>query len=368
MSVTRLIATEAPSPNDVPEIAPGVAFAADSLLEAAMSETSPAVETEPVLLIAAVVARFTMSSASEPATPTLPPPAPDFASASKLCFSPAPFTPAPSVTPVPLALPATDASFVTFARVIPTAAPTFAVPPLVADPSAFDVASVFAAELSESAPPALTAVPIAVVAVVELSTIVTATAAATETPPPEVDADGVEVEPDPEPPWAEERALALPRSPLTVSSTPVPGAPADEAPGAPFALAVASLSLDEEPIAWNEIAPAAVTLRCVDASTVWFETVTATTAPTAAVEADAEPDAVVVTEAVWVAVAVSVPPSVAAAPVPSDASVVTVESETATDGTIATPPPAAPVCEVVVIVSVLVACRSGCARSATRRR
>ena len=41
---------------------------------------------------------------------------------------------------------------------------------------------------------------------------------------------------------------------------------------------------------------------------------------------------------------------------PIDASVVTVESETATDGAIATPPPAAPPVDVVVIVSVPVAC------------
>ena len=44
------------------------------------------------------------------------------------------------------------------------------------------------------------------------------------------------------------------------------------------------------------------------------------------------------------------------APVPIDASVVIVESETATEGTIATPPPAAPLTDVVVIVFVVVAC------------
>ena len=75
-----------------------------------------------------------------------------------------------------------------------------------------------------------------------------------------------------------------------------------------------------------------------------------------AVEAEADPDAVVVTDAICVAATVSVPPMLVAAPVPSDASVVTVESETATDGAIATPPPAAPPVAVVVIESFAIAC------------
>ena len=141
-------------------------------------------------------------------------------------------------------------------------------------------------------------VPSAIVEVVELSAMETATAAATEMPPPEVEADGVGVEAPPEPPLADERLLALLRSPLTVSSTPVPGAPADGACAAPLALAVASLSVEDVPSAWKEMAPAAVMLRYAEESTVWFETVTATAAPTAAVEPEAEPDAVVVTEAV----------------------------------------------------------------------
>jgi len=64
----------------------------------------------------------------------------------------------------------------------------------------------------------------------------------------------------------------------------------------------------------------------------------------------------VVTEAICVADTMRAPPSVVAAPMPIDASVVIVESETATDGTIATPPPAAPLTDVVVIVFVVVAC------------
>jgi hypothetical protein len=111
------------------------------------------------------------------------------------------------------------------------------------------------------------------------------------------------------------------------------------------------------PVAVKVAAPVTFSERCAAAVTTCVASVTATAAPTAAVEADAEPEAVVVTEAVCVPLTTSAPPSVVNAPVPRDASVVTVESETATDGTIAIPPPAAPLTDVVVIVSVPVACK-----------
>ena len=190
------------------------------------------------------------------------------------------------------------------------------------------------------------------VAFAEALAIVTATAAATETGPPEVVADGVELEPEPEPPLADETLPAFERSPATWPSTPPDGAELD----VPFADAVADPSVVIEPVAVKDAAPVTSRERFVVAVTVCVASVTATAAPTAAVEAAADPDAVVATDAVCVATTVSVPPTVVVPPVPSDASVVTVDSETATEGAIATPPPAAPPVEVVVIVSVLVAC------------
>ena len=150
--------------------------------------------------------------------------------------------------------------------------------------------------------------------------------------------DGVELEPEPEPPLhgreaARVRALARdlavhPRvEPSSNSPLPTPSSK-------PF--------VELEPVAVKGTAPVTVRERFVVAVTACVASVTATAAPTAAVEAAADPDAVVVTEAVCVAATVSAPPSVVATPVPIDASVVTVESETATDGAIATPPPAAP--------------------------
>ena len=124
----------------------------------------------------------------------------------------------------------------------------------------------------------------------------------------------------------------------------------------PFAEDVADPFVVEVPVAVNDAAPVTVSARLLVADTLFVASVTATAAPTAAVEAEAEPEAEVVAEAVCVAATESAPPTVVAAPVPIDAIVVTVESETATDGTIATPPPAAPLTDVVVIVSVPVAC------------
>ncbi len=77
----------------------------------------------------------------------------------------------------------------------------------------------------------------------------------------------------------------------------------------------------------------------------------ASSAPTAAAPA-VDPDAVVVTEAVWSACTTNAPESVVSAPVPSSAVVVTFESVTATPAANETPPPAAPVCAVVVAESV----------------
>ena len=77
--------------------------------------------------------------------------------------------------------------------------------------------------------------------------------------------------------------------------------------GAPEAEAVA---LDEEaewPRAWKLIVVLAVRSRLVTASTLWFEIVSASATPTAAVPPVESPDAVVVAEAFSVAVASTLP-------------------------------------------------------------
>jgi hypothetical protein len=223
--------------------------------------------------------------------------------------------------------PATFAELVTSASVIATPAP-----------------------MTLSAPPAVSAPE--TLACADADAIVTATAAATEIGPPEVDAEGVPVPPEPEPPAAMDCAPAFERSPATWPSTPPDGAELD----VPFADAVAVLLVVEEPAAVTLAAPVTMSVPLVVAETECVASVTATAAPTAALLADAEPDAFVVVAAVWFAETTSAPPTVAVLPEPIDAVVVTVESETATDGTIETPPPAAPDCDVVVIEFVLVAC------------
>ena len=231
-----------------------------------------------------------------------------------------------------------------------TPAPIAAEPP-TAEPSALDEAAAVSDDFTVRAPPTDT-VPAPTVADAEALTIVTATAAATETGPPEVDADGVVLEPLPAPPAADDALPAVERSPVTWPSTPPDGAELDVPP----ADAVAEPFVVLVPVAVKVAAPPTVSERFVVAVTTCVASITPTEAPTAAVDADAEPEAEFVTDAVCVAVTVSAPPIDAVAPVPIEASVVTVESETATDGTIATPPPAAPLTEVVVIVSVPVAC------------
>ncbi len=103
----------------------------------------------------------------------------------------------------------TCARFVTFARVSATAAPMVAVAPWEAEPLALDVASVFAALASVTAPPAVIEVT-AGVTIVSASTVasVMPTAAATLTLPWDVEALGVVAEPVPDPPLAVEESSA----------------------------------------------------------------------------------------------------------------------------------------------------------------
>jgi hypothetical protein len=76
----RFSATLAPTPTDEPLIVPGSAFAAAVLSALALKEMSPSsASTVAPLAIVAVVSRFPISSAKEPATPSAPPPAPEVA-------------------------------------------------------------------------------------------------------------------------------------------------------------------------------------------------------------------------------------------------------------------------------------------------
>ena len=110
-------------------------------------------------------------------------------------------------------------------------------------------------------------------------------------------------------------------------------------------------------VAETVAAPAALTERPSEAVALWFATVTATEAPTAAVELVTSPLAVVVADAVCVASTSSTSSSAISSPVPMLASVETLETATATAGATPTPPPAAPVFASVVIESVEEAAR-----------
>jgi hypothetical protein len=344
VSVTRFKATAAPTP--VP-VAPAVAFALESLAEVAVKVAlAPPRSSADTESSCAVVFTSMLLSASEPATDT-DPAAPEIASLPKpdaACVS------ASRSRPPAVPVAADDAWLATFASVIATPAPIAAEPP-VAEPSAFDFAVGVSEDVSVSVPPIATVVPIGSVAFADAFEIVTATAAATATPPLEVDADGVALEPEPDPPFAPAVLSAWLRSPATWPSTP----PAGDELDVPLADAVALPFADEEPVARKLAALATTSARLVVADASWFATVTATAAPTAAEDPEAEPDALVSADAVCSASTRSAPPMLAGVPTPSDASVTTFDSATATDGTIATPPPAAPVCDVVVIASVLVA-------------
>jgi len=244
------------------------------------------------------------------------------------------------------------AELVTFASVIATPAATASAPPVAAEPFAVEAADPVSEEVTVSAPPAESRP--ATVEDADALAIVTATAAATETGPLEVVALGGAPPVAPLPPELVAAVLALARSPATWLSTLV-GAPGCPLAGAPFADAVAEPADVDVPVALIVAAPPTVSDRFVEAVTVWVALETSTEAPTAAVAAFDDPDAEVVTVAVCVDETTSAPPTEVAPPVPIEASVMTVESETATDGANVTPPPDAPAFEVVVIASVLVA-------------
>ena len=245
----------------------------------------------------------------------------------------------------------------TLARLMATAAPTAAAPPLAAEPSALALALVLPVLVSVSAPPALTETVEGRLTCELALSMLTAIAAATAMPPPEVEADGVAVPPEPVPPLAVAVVSANPRASAACPSTPPKGDPGAPEPGAPAAEALAWLPLIDVPFAAKLTAPPAASDRDVVAETAWLAIVSASDAPTAAVEAPlATAPEIVETDAVCDAVAPSAPPILVRDPAPSEAVVVTFEIDTDTAGVTATAP-AAPILASVVIESVVLAAR-----------
>jgi hypothetical protein len=185
----RLSATAAPMPKELPPAAVlGSAFAVEVEVDVATSATAapPALLLDPEFSTASVP-RLTMLSASDPATPTDPPPAPLEASAPKLEALVVEVRFSPTVDTVP----EIELSARTSARSMATPTPTLALPPPTAAPSAFALASTIADAVSESAPGELRLAPAGTSAMAVTFATFTAIAAPTLTLPPLVDALGV---------------------------------------------------------------------------------------------------------------------------------------------------------------------------------
>ena len=136
------------------------------------------------------------------------------------------------------------------------------------------------------------------------------------------------LEPDEAPPFAVEVELAKPS--WLFDCAFVSPASLPFLSFAPEAEAVDSVSVVDEPTAAKVTAPPAVRLRAVVAVTRWFEIPRASAAPMPTLAPLAAPVALVVTDAVCVAVAEIAPVTVSAVPAPIVAEVVTFESQIAT--------------------------------------
>ena len=221
---------------------------------------------------------FAMLSASEPATPKLPVPAPDVAVALKRCvpspdaeFIAASTASASEVIAVPVP---TLACVRTSARSIATAAPTPVAAPVTALPSALEVACVAPVALSETMPPAETVNALPIVVDEDVDAMLMPIAAATLTAPLDVFAAGVGVPPLPPPPGAFASASErwLPACCVTSAGPEA----------APPALACAVLDVVEACSLESFTSPVACTSRASVAEAAWFATVSARPAPSAA--------------------------------------------------------------------------------------
>ncbi len=204
-AIFNAIEAPTPTPSD-PLVASAFALAVLDVVLAAVKDTSPL----PVILtvdglINASLLVFTMFNASDPATPTSPPAAPEVASAPNVpvlspdtsvitASSDNPL--AVTITPVPI-----EASLVTFATFNATAAPMPIEFVPVAEPSASAAASALLDALNVRAPPAFIVTLSPIEARVSESVMLTPMAAATLTAPSAVDASGVAAAPEPVAPW-----------------------------------------------------------------------------------------------------------------------------------------------------------------------
>ena len=332
------------------------------------------VEAKPGRL--ATVSTVATLSAKEPATPTLSEPAPDLATAVKRCSAgplpPAGPVTASSVRPSAVMLPPEPmrASLVTVPRLIATATPTPALPPVAtAEPSALLLATRLSVARTVTVSAALMARLAPVVARAVLCARLTATAPAT----------AIALEPD----WLCESVLAvsalglapavllsraprlaaaesaLPRWPWAWLSTPLRSPPPSSCLP-PLALALAVAVLDCWALAVTATDPAvAVVLRSSKAVVVSVTTPTATDAPIAALVPVALPVALVAALPAWLAPTVTEPAALKA-PVPDTSALVSkLATVTAATGTTATPleplactPPSAVVSNVFLLAAV----------------
>ena len=369
-----LTAADAPMPA-LPPVAPsstGVARAVMSVPLTAVSATAPvpASTTAPLRTSASlrVSIRF---SASEPAMPTLLPPAPDAASASTVCV----WSPATSVMDASMTSPfdCTTAWLPTAATVLvctwlsATAAPIPNCVPLpTAAPSALAAASVLPLAARPTAPVVDTVRPSAMVAVLRVSTRLTATAAATDTLPSLVLADALPPAASP----VDACCLVLP-TPLrdccvlpcvswlpTLSSTDASSCflplasvwPASSSGLPPVELALAVVVWSDEDAALKLTSPVAARMsRSVVATVTSLTSAMPTAAPTDAVSPAALPLTVVTVVFDCVADSATPPAPCSAAPVPRRAVVVLLTIASASAGVMAMPPDAPASASVVVL-------------------
>src|SRR5438067_568075 len=263
---TRSSATEAPTPTLAAPLVTSPAFACAEEDEDALREESPRVAFA-VPFSLAVVAMLPATSANEPAKPTVAP-APAAPLVAVAARSSLPLMSAVKLSPFDDVVPALDASFVMFARVIATAAPMPAVPPVFALPSAIVVASADSLAWSVRAPPLEMETPTGIVAFEEALLTTSAIAAATLIGPALVDALGGDVGPEPAAPCEAAVPFAKPRSSPIWLSTPPADAPAPPSPGAPAADAVAEEDVFDGPVALKLTSPVATMLRSVVAVAV----------------------------------------------------------------------------------------------------
>src|SRR5688572_2174805 len=262
VALTRLRATDAPTPTLEPPVVAAFAVALDVASDVAVNVASP-VPADAVApgRVTASVSTLPTTSASDPATPT-DAPAPLVALAERSLVA---GVVAFSARPAELEVPSIDAVLLMFAKVIATAAPIAALPPVVALPFAVLEASPVSVAFRVSRPPLRTDAPGAIAAVLRAVANVSATAAATLIGPAEVDADGAAVPPEPVPPFAAAVVSAFERSAAIWPSTSL-GAEDD----VPEADAVALDDVVEGPLAVKVSVPPALIGPSASAFAVWF--------------------------------------------------------------------------------------------------